>query len=384
MLATTSRQLVLAPLAAAVAAAAVGYTAAAWVAMVATAAATGSGVDSRFKASLGLAAQVQNLELASSAQLPLAPHRRPGVGRNSFQRMAGSGHHYQRHDRNGQRFSRMTMHASGLTTPQSSRTTALGSCYIDAPVVRDMRLVQRRLEDLRRRLTRVRDLPPWRGQPAVTNTSLLWWFLRDRRLDVAAAAAKLERCLRWRQEFRVDTLSPESFSSELSTRKGYLHRHRDLAGRPVLVAIARRHNVLNRVFEESCRMCAFFMERAMDQLGTLEPPLQPIQDGGRRFAEGEAPSTQPEQALGIFDVRDFSPLQADLEFAGFLINMLHSYYPGRTGRVLFVGAPKVFKDFWAGLQPVLGRYAALADFVTVEEVQRRYFAEGMAPVEFQR
>lgn len=169
----------------------------------------------------------------------------------------------------------------------------------------------------------------------------------------------------------MEDLGPELFSRELKLRKAFLHRHLDVAGRPVLVAIAERHNVLQRRLEESCQMCAWFMERALDQLSTKSPD-----------PENERPE-QPEQALGIFDLRGFSPLQADLEFARFLVDTLYIYYPGRFGRLLLVDAPPGFAEFWETMRPLLHRYAALAEFVTAKEVVQLYFEPGCAPAEFE-
>eukprot|EP00438_Fugacium_kawagutii_P024566 Skav223346 [mRNA] locus=scaffold200:341250:341981:+ [translate_table: standard] len=115
------------------------------------------------------------------------------------------------------------------------------------------------------------------------------------------------------------------------------------------------------------------LETALKRLTTLEPPAP-----GNAAEKPDA----PEQALGIFDLREFSPLQADLEVAGFLIEVLYNYYPGRTGKVLLVGAPDLFKAFWDNIKPLLGRYAKLADFVTVQELRDNYFKPGLEPPEF--
>lgn len=239
---------------------------------------------------------------------------------------------------------------------------------------------QASIEELRRRLLRVPDLPVWRGRGAADDEDLLWWFLRDRRLDVTESAKKLERCLRWRRDFRVDRLGPELFAKELRMRKAYLHPHADLAGRPVIVAIARKHNVLERNLLDSCRMCAWFMERTLDKLEMVAPP-----GSDHAIISGAGRKKEPvEQALGIFDLRGFSPLQADLEFATFLVELLHLYYPGRFGRILFIEAPEVFGSFWDTVRPLLGHYASLADFVTLDEVRRHYFAPGHMPEELQR
>jgi len=103
--------------------------------------------------------------------------------------------------------------------------------------------------------------------------------------------------------------------------------------------------------------------------------------------ESQAPHAQhghlstAEQALGIVDLRGFSVEQADLQFAYFLIEVLHEYYPGRFGRVLLVDAPPVFVSFWESIKPMLHRYATLCGFVGRRDV-RRYFADGECPDEF--
>ncbi|CAE8632145.1 unnamed protein product [Polarella glacialis] len=172
----------------------------------------------------------------------------------------------------------------------------------------------------------------------------------------------------------VSRLRPELFQREMRSRKAYLHKHLDVVGRPVLVAVAQRHSVLDRRFEESCQMCAWFMEQMLDRLDTVPPP-----SAGLPQRSSEA----TEQALGIFDLRGFSPLQADVEFAKFLVDVLYSYYPSRFGRVLLVDAPDVFSSFWETIRPLLHRYSLLVEFVSASDVRRLYFAPGLAPEEFQ-
>lgn len=184
----------------------------------------------------------------------------------------------------------------------------------------------------------------WRGRPAAENRALLWWFLRDRKMDVAEAASKLLKCLRWRDDFSVEKLGPELFMKEMRSRKAYLHRYHDIAGRPVLVVVANRHNVLERRFKESCCMCAWYMERVMDKLCTIEPA---------------GSDEQIEQAIAVVDLNGFSPLQADLEFVCFMVDVIHNYYPRRFARVLLVDAPQMFESFWRSVCPMLHHYQEL-------------------------
>lgn len=261
----------------------------------------------------------------------------------------------------------------GRTWRTVSRAADLGSTYIQ-PTDVEPATAWARIAEVQQKLKGYADLPKYHHQPAVDNAALLWWFLRDRRLDVNEATEKLVKCLRWRQKFRVEYLGPDMFMKELRAGKGYVHEHRDLAGRPVMVAIARRHSIFERDLLESSRMCTWMLETALKRLSMAEPPKKPAQE----------PEGPPEQALGIFDLRGFSPLQADLEVAGFLIEALYNYYPGRTGKVLLVGAPELFKAFWDNIKPLLGKYSKLADFVTVDELRENYFKPGLEPPEFRK
>ena len=128
----------------------------------------------------------------------------------------------------------------------------LGTRHIENDFHVDSETAELHIQQLQRHIP---ETFKFRGRPAAQNRALLWWFLRDRHLDVAEAAAKLRKCLEWRKDFSVERLGPELFIKEMRSRKAYLHTHRDVAGRPVLVVIARRHNILERRFKESCSMC---------------------------------------------------------------------------------------------------------------------------------
>merc|ERR1712216_865986 len=115
-------------------------------------------------------------------------------------------------------------------------------------------------------------------------------------------------------------------------------------------------------------MCAWYMEQTLERLQMVQPSSSEDDE--------EVGQHPPEQALGIFDLRGFSPLQADLEFAYFLVEVIHNYYPGRFARILLFDAPEAFKVFWDSIRPLLHRYAELAHFVSAREVGRDYFAPG--------
>ena len=63
-----------------------------------------------------------------------------------------------------------------------------------------------------------------------------------------------------------------------------------------------------------------------------------------------------EQAIAVVDLNGFSPMQADLEFVCFVVDVIHNYYPRRFARVLMVDAPQMFESFWRSVCPMLHHY----------------------------
>ena len=73
------------------------------------------------------------------------------------------------------------------------------------------------------------------------DTSVQQWFLRDRKLDVNEAADKLVRMMEWRRAFMPRPLTGADVAEEAASGKAYLHDHKDINGRPVIIVRARRH-----------------------------------------------------------------------------------------------------------------------------------------------
>lgn len=49
--------------------------------------------------------------------------------------------------------------------------------------------------------------------------------------------------------------------------------------------------------------------------------------------------------------------------------LMFDVYPKRIGQVLLVGAPLIFQPVWAVIKPLLGKYAALVQFVSPPEAE---------------
>lgn len=66
----------------------------------------------------------------------------------------------------------------------AATTPDLGSTYIQ-PTDVEPATAWARIEEVKQRLRSYADLPKYHHRPAVENAALVWWFLRDRRLDVS-------------------------------------------------------------------------------------------------------------------------------------------------------------------------------------------------------
>jgi hypothetical protein len=55
--------------------------------------------------------------------------------------------------------------------------------------------------------------------------------------------------------------------------------------------------------------------------------------------------------------------------------LMFDIYPKRIGQVLLVGAPLLFQPLWAVVKPLLGKYASLVEFVSVQQAQQYFGSE---------
>ena len=249
-----------------------------------------------------------------------------------------------------------------------------------------------------------RRLPP--DVRADVDGDTLQWYLADRYYEPVAAASKLTTMRRWRKSFALETRNVDT-TREAQALKGYLHSSRDVLGRPVVVAVARRHSVLKRRLLESKLLCVEILEQALQMLGqdsgsgsgsdpggtlpgTSGSSATPtyISDSGPGPVTGSSGSSKESsegdasQILGIFDLRQLSPESLDFEFVFFLIDAIYNYYPQRLGQVLLLEAPfMVFQPAWGMIQPALGKHGGIVRFVDRKQL-RTYFTPETLPKEF--
>ncbi|KAB5525011.1 hypothetical protein DKX38_022760 [Salix brachista] len=243
------------------------------------------------------------------------------------------------------------------------------------------------------------------GKNGRDDEEMILWFLKDRRFSVEEAVSKLNKAIKWREEFRVSELSEESVKSIVDTGKAYVHDSLDVYGKPVLIVVASKHfpsvtidfswfdeDFMEHDPVENEKLCVFLIEKALGKL-----------------VAGK------EQILGIFDLRGFSTKNADLTYLTFLVSIFYGlallagstcewisedvlwkvsqttipkfdvfyyYYPKRLGQVLFVEAPFIFKPIWQVAKPLLRSNASLVRFCSVETVRKEYFTEETLPASF--
>ena len=158
------------------------------------------------------------------------------------------------------------------------------------------------------------------GCPPVDDETVIW-FLRDRRLDVDAAAAKLEAFLRWRQA--LGPISETDIQASLSENAAYVHPHLDKEGRAVIVVEISKHVLKNRNLDAAQKHAVWAVERCLSMMADSE------KGSGGIYA--------------VWDMRGFSGANADLELAKFcILDVFREYYPKRLtqGTTSSRGFPK--------------------------------------------
>ncbi|KAL8465518.1 hypothetical protein ACS0TY_034859 [Phlomoides rotata] len=197
------------------------------------------------------------------------------------------------------------------------------------------------------------------GKCGRDDEEMILWFLKDRRFSVEETVAKLSKAIKWREDFRVSELTEESIKRVSASGKGYLHKHLDVHGRPVLIVDGSKHFPGEYEVYEDEKLFIFLVEKAISQLPAGKQDI-----------------------LVIIDLRRFQARNADLKFITFVFDVFYNYYPRRLSEVVFVDAPFVFKPFWQLVKPLLKSYASLVRFCSEKDVKQDYFTADTLPANF--
>jgi len=205
-------------------------------------------------------------------------------------------------------------------------------------------------EELKRRLSGAKDLH--------VDEQTIEWYLKDRRYDVEEAEGKIRDTYKWRKS--IGDVQEPDVAEEMATGKTLVHEHKDIHGRSVLLVNARKHVVGEFTSRQSQSLLKYSIDKAIDSL-----------------------DEEAETLLGVFDLNGFGPKNADLDYVVFLVDAFFKYYPRRIGEVLLVDAPLIFRPTWMIAKPMLGKYAKLVKFVSLQEA-KTYFPEGKVPPSLSR
>jgi len=183
------------------------------------------------------------------------------------------------------------------------------------------------------------------------------WFFRDRRMDAAAAASKLEKFLRWRKE--LGELTPDVIAQSVSAGAAYVHPHLDKEGRAVIVVEISKHVISKRDIEVAQKHAVWAVEECIKKMNNTP------NSSGAIYA--------------VWDMKDFGGANADLDLARYcILDVFREYYPKRLSQVAAIDSPWAFKPVWALLKPIIGKYSSVVQFCKLEEVIAN-FNEGEAP-----
>jgi hypothetical protein len=188
------------------------------------------------------------------------------------------------------------------------------------------------------------------GCPPCDDETALW-FLRDRRMDADAAADKLEGFLRWRAD--LGDITEEDVKQSTDAGAAYVHPHLDKEGRAVIVVEIAKHVIKERDLDvakkhavKAVEQCLKMMEDAPEGSGSI---------------------------YAVWDMRDFSGKNADLDLAKFcILDVFRKYYPKRLNQVAAIDSPWAFKPVWAILKPIIGKYSSVVQFVKVDDVLKNF------------
>eukprot|EP00048_Salpingoeca_helianthica_P017157 m.235857 g.235857 ORF g.235857 m.235857 type:complete len:297 (-) comp20310_c0_seq1:27-917(-) len=184
---------------------------------------------------------------------------------------------------------------------------------------------QETLKTFRERLQNITD-----KEKKFCDDACLCRYLRARDWDVDAAEKLLRGTLKWRTEFGVDEITPESIDGESKTGKVYLHGF-DKHKRPVMYQRPRRQNTKD--YKNQVRQLVYMLEREIASMDLC---------------------AGVEQHVLVIDFKEYSMFNAPpMAVTKEVLTILMDHYPERLGTAFCVDAPMLFLMCWKVLKPFL-------------------------------
>jgi hypothetical protein len=133
----------------------------------------------------------------------------------------------------------------------------------------------------------------------------------------------------WRKLNNVDNIKESDCTPILNKKVGVL-QGKDKRGRPLLTALAGRHDKNNRDMADIKNTIIYYMEELVRRANPEE-----------------------ETFCVVFDMSAFSMRCMDFESVRLLVDILQLNYPDTLGLAILVNAPFIFTACWAIIKPWL-------------------------------
>jgi len=178
-------------------------------------------------------------------------------------------------------------------------------------------------------------------------------------LTADQAFTMLVKCIKWRREFGVESLSDADpdIKMEIDSKKAILLRHRDFNGRPILYISARKHSANDRDIDRLTKFIVYMLELACKKCN--EEIIDTL--------------------CIVFDLKDFSTNNMDYQFVKNLIWLLSHHYPERLGVCLIINAPVLFYGCWTVIKPWLSPVTTNKVLFVDDVKMRDYIHPDMLP-----
>ena len=137
---------------------------------------------------------------------------------------------------------------------------------------------------------------------------------------------------KWRKEFGVDQLNPETdeyMKKEVDSSKVVVLDHRDNLGRPIIFMRVKYHNAYERDLDKFTRFIVYILEKACKKC------FDDVIDN----------------LCVVFDLEGFSYSIMDYQFTKNLIWLLSKHYPERLGVCLVLNSSYLFSSCWMMVKP---------------------------------
>ncbi|XP_039128350.1 phosphatidylinositol transfer protein 3-like [Dioscorea cayenensis subsp. rotundata] len=164
--------------------------------------------------------------------------------------------------------------------------------------------------------------------PNFCSDSSISRYLRARNWQTEKACKMLQDTLKWRLQYKPETIKWEDIAHEAETGKIYRANYLDKYGRPVLVMRPGFQNTKST--KGQIRYLVYSMEHAILNL-----------------------ADDQEQMVWLIDFQGWTMGGVSLKVTRETAHILQDYYPERLGLAILYNPPKIFESFWKVVKPFL-------------------------------